>query len=179
MKLTIPILLTLLGIAVGFIFGSYFGKDFSKKNVVSQSSSSSSSSEKPSNAEVQKAIQAKILEFYEFKLDQFDITTLGNNSYQINFKGRLIAKEDLYVLGDLRAEYEKYQIPGYGASLKSVDGTPLRFLSPVASQGHEKEIYGRCHAEKYVDRWAIECEGFEDGNKIAGVPLSTFPRKIM
>ena len=32
MKLTTTVLLTLLGLAVGFILGSYFGKDFSRKN---------------------------------------------------------------------------------------------------------------------------------------------------
>lgn len=178
MKL-VTILFILLSLAVGFILGSYFGKDFSKKTTipVESSSSNSNSSEKPSEAEIEKAVQAKLFEFYEFKLDEFDITKQGNNSYQINFKGRLIAKEDLYVLGDLKAEYAKYKISSYGASLKSIDGTPLRFLSPVASQGGEKEVYGRCHAEKYVDRWSVECEGFEDSKKIVGVPLSTFPRK--
>lgn len=157
-----------LALAIGFILGSYFGL-FSKKEV--KAVEPSFSSDKPSQDEIQTAVQAKQLEFYTFRVEKFDMTPLGNNAFQINFKGQLTTKEDLYALANQEAAYDKYQLSPM-VPLNTVEGKPLRYLRKMATAGKAQDVYGRCRAEKYLDRWSIKFERFEGGEKAEGVPLS-------
>jgi hypothetical protein len=136
----------------------------------------------PPQDQIEAVIKGALPAYLGFSLGKTDMSKVGDNAYQVSFKGIIIPKEDLFVLSDVAKEYQKHglDLPREALNPFASIGSgpkvtpPLKLLSLTASANQKYEVYGKCAAEYTVDKWNMGFAGFDSASEIQGQPRSAF-----